>query len=66
MALLRRSKSHRDARGVVFIYSEVKDNSRTIDIVRQHNNFYIHKQIELKNGLIYIRLKKRLTANIHA
>ena len=55
-------------RGVVFIFSEaVKENSKIIDVIRQHGNFYVHKQIEIKNGLLYVRLKKRsLSPPVHA
>ncbi len=55
-------------RGVVFIFSnEDKENSKVIDIIRQYNNYYIHKQVEIKNGLLFMRLKKRaLKPNIYA
>lgn len=35
-------------------------DSRKIDIVSYENNFYTHKQIEIKNNLLYMRIKKRL------
>ena len=54
-------RGHKAQRGVVFIFQEVvKDNSRFIDILTKENGFYMHKQIELKDGLVFMRLKKRI------
>lgn len=46
-------------RGVVLIFNKDNRSSKIIDIVRQKDNFLIHKQIEIKNGLVFMRLKKR-------
>jgi len=35
-------------------------NSSKIDIVIITNNVYTHKQIEVKNNLVFMRIKKRL------
>ena len=57
---------HKHERGVVLIFlNQVKENSKCIDIVRQYDGFYVHKQIEVKDGLLFVRLKKRLS-NVHA
>lgn len=54
-------------RGVVLIFSnQGKGNSNTIEIVREYGNFYIHKQIESRDGLLFVRLKKRALNTIHA
>lgn len=53
-------------RGVVFIFlNENRENSK-IDIVRRHDNFLIHQQIEIKNGMLFMRLKKRSLSPVHA
>lgn len=60
-------RDHKAQRGVVFIFlSEYKENSKVIEIVREHNSFYTHQQIEIKNGMLFMRLKKRALDNIHA
>ena len=54
-------RGHKAQRGVVFIFlSEVKQSSRFIDILKKEARFYTHKQIELKDGLVFMRLKKRI------
>ena len=35
-------------------------DSRMIDIVTITNKVYTHKQIEVKNNLVFMRIKKRL------
>jgi len=30
-----------------------------MDIIRYERNYYVHKQVEKRNGRIYIRMKKR-------
>ena len=35
------------------------ENSKKIDIIRVSNNFFTHKQIENRNGLLFMRMKKR-------
>jgi len=60
-------RDHKAQRGVVFIFlKQDKDSSRKIDIVMKHDNFYIHKQIEIRNGRLFMRLKKRLLSPVHA
>jgi hypothetical protein len=44
---------------VDFILNE-KDS--IIDVVKKVGNSYIHKQIEIKNGLVFMRSKKRRIA----
>ena len=74
-------RDHRAQKGVVFIFSKDnsnsknsksfkseirnKGNSKVIDIVRYKDNFLIHKQIEIKNGRLFMRLKKR-SIPVHA
>lgn len=60
-------RDHKAQRGVVFIFLEdYKENSKVIDIVRHSDSFYIHQQIEIKNGLLFMRLKKRALNTIYA
>ena len=59
-------RDHKHKRGVVFIFNEDKENSKVIDIVTRQDNFLIHKQIEIKNGLLFMRLKRRLLNPVHA
>jgi len=60
------NETTRHERGVVFIFlKDNKENSKVIDIVRQQDNFLIHKQIEIKNGRLFMRLKKR-SIPVHA
>jgi len=60
-------RDHKHKRGVVFIFlNQSKGSSKVIDIVRQNNNFLIHQQIEIKNGLLFMRLKKRVLNPVHA
>jgi hypothetical protein len=35
-----------------------------IELIRLGDNFYTHKQVELKNGMLFIRMKKRLLPRI--
>ena len=37
-----------------------RDN--VIDVIKKVGNSYIHKQIEVRNGLVFMRLKKRRIA----
>ena len=30
-----------------------------IDVIRYEKDYYIHKQVEKRNGLIFVRLKKK-------
>lgn len=54
-------RGHKAQRGVVFIFHEaVKDNPRFIDILSKNDSSYTHKQIEIKDGLVFMRLKKRI------
>ena len=54
-------------RGVVLIFtSETKGNSKIIEIVREYDKFYIHKQIEARDGRLFVRLKKRALNPINA
>jgi hypothetical protein len=48
---------------VVLIFAEDKESSK-IEIIKEFDRFYIHKQIEFRDGLLFMRLKKRLT--VHA
>ena len=57
----------RRKRGVVLIFSsESKEDSTVVDIVSKRDKFYIHKQFEIKNGLLFMRLKKRSLDPVHA
>ncbi|MBU0628522.1 MAG: hypothetical protein KKC75_04990 [Nanoarchaeota archaeon] len=56
-------RGHKAQRGVVFIFLSDKDDSRTIDILKKETKFYTHKQIEIKDGLVFMRLKKRFFYN---
>ena len=54
-------RGHKAQRGVVFIFlNSGKDDSRVIDILTKNDSSYTHKQIELKDGLVFMRLKKRI------
>ena len=33
-----------------------------VDIIKRVGNSYIHKQVEIRNGLLFMRLKKRRIA----
>ncbi|MBW2975094.1 hypothetical protein KY366_05225 [Candidatus Woesearchaeota archaeon] len=45
---------------MVFIFSDQKkEDSKVVDIIHQYSKFYVHKQFEFKNGLLFMRLKKR-------
>ena len=35
-------------------------DSEKIDIITYMNDYYIHKQLEIKNNLLFMRIKKRL------
>jgi len=59
-------RDHKHKRGVVFIFNINKESSKVIDIVRKQGNFLIHKQIEIKNGLLFMRLKRRALNPVHA
>ena len=39
--------------------ANLDSSSRKIDIVVYSDNRYIHKQIEIKNNLLFMRIKKR-------
>jgi len=69
MGVVGRESYHkgRDKGGVVFIFlHQVSENSRIIDVVTKNDRFYTHKQVEVRDGLLFIRLKKRSLINIHA
>ena len=34
-------------------------NSNKLELIRFEDDFYTHKQVELKNGLLFVRIKKR-------
>ena len=34
--------------------------SEKIDIITYINNYYVHKQLEIRNNLLFMRIKKRL------
>ena len=58
LGVAERDHIARKGGGIIFL-NEDKGNSKVIDIVRQCDNFLIHQQIEIKNGLLFMRLKKR-------
>ncbi len=61
-----RKKPHSTKGGGIIFLNKDTGNSKIIDIVRQHDKFYIHQQIERRNGLLFMRLKKRALNTIHA
>ena len=40
-----------------------KDSSIKVDLIKKSKDFYIHKQIERRDGLLFMRLKKRAFHN---
>lgn len=52
-----RKRPQQTQRGVVFIFSNKDDT--ILEVVSKKDKFYIHKQFEIKNGLLFMRLKKR-------
>ena len=60
-------RDHKHKRGVVFIFlKDSNESSKVIDIVKEQDNFLIHKQIEIKNGRLFMRIKKRSLNPVHA
>jgi hypothetical protein len=52
---------------VVFIFSNKdKVDSKVIDVVKECGNFFLHKQFEIKDGLLFMRIKKRSLNPVHA
>ncbi len=37
-----------------------KPDSEKIDIITYINDYYVHKQLEIRNNLLFMRIKKRL------
>ena len=50
---------HYDIKSIVGV-ANFNSSSRKIDIVMYSDNRYIHKQIEIRNNLLFMRIKKRL------
>jgi len=44
--------------GVYFLETSYKNEK--LDYVTLENNSYIHKQVEFKDGLVFMRMKKRI------
>ena len=40
-------------------YNKVFRDDNSVDMVTVKNNLVTHKQIEMKNGRVYMRMKKR-------
>lgn len=52
---------------MVFIFlNKCNSNSKKLDIITIKNKYYIHKQVEVRDGLLFVRLKKRSLTPIHA
>jgi hypothetical protein len=50
----------KDSVGVDDLFTD----SRKIDIFMYANEYYTHKQVELKNNLLFMRMKKRYMKHI--